>query len=116
MAQKEMRIDKPYLNLPVRPGAPFVWVNWERPDGSLLYEFYVELDFEDPDYYVPCHVERWMGETLRLRIDELSDERIETLVCEAKPRTWTKRPTSAGRGCISRRFAALWGIRTVCTL
>ncbi len=40
-----MRIDKPYLNLPVRPGAPFVWVNWERPDGSLLYEFYVEDDY-----------------------------------------------------------------------
>ena len=37
MAQKEMRIDKPYLNLPVRPDAPIAWVNWERPDGGLLY-------------------------------------------------------------------------------
>ena len=49
MAQKEMRIDKPYLNLPVRPDAPIAWVNWERPDGGLLYELYAELDFEDPD-------------------------------------------------------------------
>ena len=61
MAQKEMRIDKPYLNLPVRPDAPIAWVNWERPDGGLLYELYAELDFDDPAYYVPCHVERWMG-------------------------------------------------------
>ena len=92
MAQKEMRIDKPYLNLPVRPDAPIAWVNWERPDGGLLYELYAELDFDDPAYYVPCHVERWMGETLRLRIDAVSEERLEALVCEDKPRTWTKRP------------------------
>ena len=49
MAQKEMRIDKPYLNLPVRPDAPIAWVNWERPDGGLLYELYAELDFDDSD-------------------------------------------------------------------
>ena len=111
MAQKEMRIDKPYLNLPVRPDAPIAWVNWERPDGGLLYELYAELDFDDPAYYVPCHVERWMGETLRLRIDAVSEERL-VRISRAPGRNGR---TTAGRGCILPHSAASWGIPTACS-
>lgn len=92
MAEKNVFIRAPYLNLPVRSGAPFAWVCWDRPDGCLLGEFYLELDFEAPDYYVVCDMTRFRGETLVLRIDDATEEELAGLALSAEKNIWTRLP------------------------
>ncbi len=95
MKEKPFFVDAAYLNLPVRPGAPFSWVSLHELDGGLLYEFYAELDFQNPAYYVSCPLERWRGRRLHLRIEGEGERGLEGLLPEPARNGWTRDPDSA---------------------
>ena len=67
---KELLVEKRYLNLPVKNGAPKKWVRLLKGD-ILLREFDIELAPADPDFWVFLELTPFTGEALTLQADEV---------------------------------------------
>jgi sucrose-6-phosphate hydrolase SacC (GH32 family) len=71
--QREFSIQKRYLNIPIRNGAPkrqlSVIVN-----GAVEVKNEIELADAQPDWWAPMDVSAWHGRTLILEVDKLSEE------------------------------------------
>ncbi|MDP4205628.1 MAG: glycoside hydrolase family 32 protein [Bacteroidota bacterium] len=84
-------INKRFVHLPVKTGAPKTWVS-VNIDGVWQTEFEIELAPENPDFYATLEVGQWKGKKLSLNAenvtpgskwisltkmsDEMSDERL----------------------------------------
>jgi len=64
----ERVVDKPYMHLPVRNGAPKRLIRW-IVDDTLAREFEIELAEGEPDFWTYTEVKTYMGKTLRLEVD-----------------------------------------------
>jgi len=65
----ELHVEKRYLNLPVKNGAPKVWMRLRRGD-EILREFEIELAQDEPDFWVTLDLRPFSDETLTLWADE----------------------------------------------
>jgi len=72
-AQREFRIDKRYLNLPIKEGAPKRVVT-TLVDGRLEVKNDIELADAEPDWWAPMDVSAWRGKTVTLQVDRLSED------------------------------------------
>lgn len=65
---RTLKIEEPYLNFPVKNGAPQRLVHF-LIDGELLREFKIELAGEEPDFWVYLDISQFEGETAESRVD-----------------------------------------------
>jgi fructan beta-fructosidase len=76
-ATREMVVERRYLHLPVRTGAPrhrVRLVDAALPSGgpgSILREFEIELDEANPAFWVFVDLQKFQGRTIRIEADEL---------------------------------------------
>lgn len=68
-AERPLRLEGRYLNVPVRTGAPKVPLQL-AVDGAVVREFPVELAPENPDFWVFVDVAPWRGRDAVLRTAE----------------------------------------------
>ncbi len=68
-AEREITIEKPYLNFPVKNGAEGRLISF-LIDGELVREFEISLAPADPDFWVFLDVREFKGKTAILRINE----------------------------------------------
>lgn len=70
-----------YLNLPVRLGEnPQRWIRLvDASTGELEYEFHARLDFKNPQGFVFVDLERWMGRSLVLEVEGISEQELAQL-------------------------------------
>jgi fructan beta-fructosidase len=67
---RELMIEKPYLHLPVKNGAPARVMRFVV-EGREVREFTVELADAEPDFWVFADVSAFRGRELQIRVDEL---------------------------------------------
>lgn len=67
---KTTRIEKTYLNLPVRNDATLRRLKIAH-DGRVVQDFEVALTEKEPDYWVFVDVSRWKGEQIEVRAERL---------------------------------------------
>ena len=67
---RDMLIDRPYLHLPVKDGAPKRLMRL-LVDGKLLRQFEIELADATPDFWTYTEVDAYQGKTLRLEVDRM---------------------------------------------
>ncbi len=77
ITERKFRIKKQYLNFPVRQGANGRLMRLVI-DGKVVREFEVDLEANQPDFWVFLDVSEFMGKTVTLRIDKES-EAFETI-------------------------------------
>jgi fructan beta-fructosidase len=71
----EIKVEKRYLNLPVKTGADKRYARLLRND-EVVREFDIELS-DSPDFWVFLDLQDFQGESLRLHIDEIArDEQV----------------------------------------
>ncbi|OGV76476.1 MAG: hypothetical protein A3K19_32180 [Lentisphaerae bacterium RIFOXYB12_FULL_65_16] len=63
MLQRQIPIRKPYLHLPVTPGAPKVQMTF-AVDGATVRAFEIELAPAEPGFWCYAEVGEWQGKTL----------------------------------------------------
>lgn len=63
--ERSIAVEKPYLHLPVKNGAPVLRVRYEV-DGKWVREFTIELAMDEPDYWVFSDVSAFKGKTLKI--------------------------------------------------
>lgn len=61
-------VDKRYLHLPVKTGAPKVWMS-VYAGGVFQYEFEIEIAPGNPDFFATVEVGKWMGKELVLKAE-----------------------------------------------
>jgi sucrose-6-phosphate hydrolase SacC (GH32 family) len=69
---RELTIEKPYLHLPVKNGAPPRLMRFVV-EGRQVNEFAVELADADPDFWVFADVSAFRGRQLQIHVDELPE-------------------------------------------
>ena len=77
-----IKVGHRYLNLPVRldAGNPQRWIRLvDASTGELEYEFHARLDFENPRGFVFVDLERWMGRSLVLEVEGISEQELAQL-------------------------------------
>ncbi len=72
-AQREFRIDKRYLHIPIKNGAPKRKVT-TLVDGRVEVKNEIELANGTPDWWAFMEVGAWRGKTVTLRVDKLPDD------------------------------------------
>ncbi|HET6249937.1 MAG TPA: glycoside hydrolase family 32 protein [Tepidisphaeraceae bacterium] len=72
-ASRQIAIDKTYLHLPVKTGAPKRRMTVSI-DGKVVREFEIELADGKPDFLATLEVGAWKGKTADVRVDQLSDD------------------------------------------
>jgi sucrose-6-phosphate hydrolase SacC (GH32 family) len=77
IAEREFRIEKQYLNFPVRQGASARLIRLVI-DGKVVREFEVSLARAEPDFWVFLDVSEFTGKTVTLRILKESED-FETI-------------------------------------
>ncbi|HBP37234.1 MAG TPA: hypothetical protein DD640_00520, partial [Clostridiales bacterium] len=68
---KIITADERYLTFPVQNGAPKSWVSLHIK-GDLVREFEIELTDGQPDFWVFCDLDQWIGQELTIRIDNFT--------------------------------------------
>ncbi len=63
-------VDKPYLHLPVKNGAPKRLMRL-IVDGTMVREFEIELAEAKPDFWTYTEVDAYEGKTLRVEVDRM---------------------------------------------
>lgn len=71
--QREFKITKQYLHLPIQNGAPKRLVT-ALVDGHVQVRNDVELANGKPDWWAPMDVSEWKGRSLTLQVDRLRDD------------------------------------------
>lgn len=66
-------IDKRFLHLPVKTGAPMVWVSMYI-DDVFQYDFQVEIAPDKPDFFATVDLGRWEGKKLTLKAEGAIDD------------------------------------------
>ena len=77
-----IKVDRRYLNLPVRlgEGKPQRWIRMvDASTGDLEYEFHARLDFENPQGYAFVDLDRWMGRALVVEVEGISEGELARL-------------------------------------
>ena len=69
-AKREFKIEKRYLNLPIKNGAPKRVVA-TLADGRVAVKNNIELADAQPDWWAPMDVSAWRGQTVTLQVDKL---------------------------------------------
>jgi fructan beta-fructosidase len=72
-AQRELAITQPYLNLPVKNGAPKRQVTLAIGQ-EIVRAFDIELADEAPDFWVFTDLTRFLGQTAVLQVDKLRED------------------------------------------
>lgn len=67
---RDLTIDRTYLHLPVRSGAPKRLMRL-IVDGTMERQFEIELAEDRPDFWTYTEVDEWKGETLRIEVDRM---------------------------------------------
>ena len=75
----ELKLEKRYLNLPVKTGAPRRRTRFEV-EGRTVWEFEIELAREEPDFWAFFDVEPFKGRRAVLEVEGLSDPEISELI------------------------------------
>jgi fructan beta-fructosidase len=69
---RDILIDKPFLNFPVKNGAPKKWVTL-LVDGKEQHRFDIELADVAPDWWAHFDATPYRGKTLTVKVDKLAD-------------------------------------------
>ncbi|MDH4207489.1 MAG: 2,6-beta-D-fructofuranosidase, partial [Anaerolineae bacterium] len=69
-SMRELTIEKPYLHLPVKNGAPHRVMRF-LVEARQVGEFTIELADAEPDFWVFADVSAFRGKKLRIHVDEL---------------------------------------------
>ena len=72
-ARREFRIEKRYLNLPIKNGAPKRQVT-TLVDGKVEVKNDIELADGAPDWWAFMDVSAWRGKTVTLQVDKLPED------------------------------------------
>lgn len=72
-AAREFKIDKRYLHIPIKNGAPKRKVT-TLVDGRVEVRNDIELADANPDWWAPMDVGAWRGKTMTLQVDRLPDD------------------------------------------
>lgn len=72
-AEREFKIEKKYLNLPIKHGAKKRVVTL-LVDGKPAVRNDIELADGTPDWWAPMEVSAWKGKTITLRVDKLAED------------------------------------------
>lgn len=83
--EREFRIEKRYLNLPIKNGAPKRVVT-TLVDGQVVVRNDIELASGDPDWWAPMDVGAWRGKTVVLQVKKLPEESRALSLVEASDR------------------------------
>lgn len=71
--RRDFTIERRYLNLPIKNGAPKRLVT-ALVDGAVLVRNEIELAPADPDWWAFMDVSAWTGRTLTLQVDRLPED------------------------------------------
>jgi fructan beta-fructosidase len=88
---RELTIDRPYLHLPVKTGAPKRLMRL-IVDGTMVRQFEIELADGPADFWTYTEVDAWLGKTLRLEVDRTWADSI-VLDAVALADTWPELDT-----------------------
>ena len=77
-AKREFPIEKRYLNLPIKNGAPKRVVTL-LVDGQTVVRNDIELANSEPDWWAPMDVSAWRGKTIALQVDKLPEDSAAAL-------------------------------------
>jgi fructan beta-fructosidase len=69
-ARSELLVNKAYLHLPVKNGAPKHWVSL-RVDGQVARDFEIELAETAPDWWAFIELAPWQGKRLTVEADKM---------------------------------------------
>jgi sucrose-6-phosphate hydrolase SacC (GH32 family) len=72
-AKREFKIEKRYLNIPIRKGAPKRVVT-TLVDGRVEVKNDIELANGDPEWWAPMDVSAWRGQTVTLQVNKLAED------------------------------------------
>ena len=72
-AKREFKIEKRYLNIPIKNGAPKRAVT-ALVDGRVAVKNNIELANSEPDWWAPMEVSEWRGKTIVLMVDNLPQD------------------------------------------
>jgi len=72
-AKREFKIEKRYLNIPIKNGAPKRVVT-TLVDGRAAVRNDIELANAGPDWWAPMDVSAWRGQTVTLQVDRLPED------------------------------------------
>lgn len=72
-AKREFKIEKRYLNIPIKNGAPKRAVT-VLVDGRVAVKNNIELANSEPDWWAPMEVSEWRGKTITLMVDKLPED------------------------------------------
>jgi fructan beta-fructosidase len=72
-AKREFKIEKRYLHLPIRKGAPKRVVT-TIVDGRVVVKNDIELANAEPEWWAPMDVSAWRGRTVTLQVNKLPDD------------------------------------------
>ena len=72
-ARRDFNIEKRYLNLPVKNGAPKRVVS-TLVDGRVAVRNEIELADANPDWWAFIDVSAWHGKTVAIQVDKLSED------------------------------------------
>lgn len=64
---KRMKVTHRYLNIPVRAGAVVEQLDMQV-DGNMVRNMEIELDGENPSYWVTLEVKEWIGKELNMKV------------------------------------------------
>ena len=71
--KREFKITKHYLNLPIKNGGTKLKL-LAYVDGVKLSENSIELNSGNPDWWAPMDVSAYLGKTITLEVDNISDQ------------------------------------------
>ena len=72
-AKREFKIEKRYLNIPIRKGAPKRVVT-TLSNGRVEVKNDIELANGEPEWWAPMDVSAWRGQTVTLQVNKLPDD------------------------------------------
>jgi sucrose-6-phosphate hydrolase SacC (GH32 family) len=72
-ASRGFKVEKRYLNIPIKDGAPKRVVS-TLVEGQTELSNDIELANAAPDWWAPMDVSKWLGNTITLRVDKLSED------------------------------------------
>ncbi len=72
-AKREFKIEKRYLNIPIRKGAPKRVVT-TLVNGRVEVRNDIELANGEPEWWAPMDVSAWRGQTVTLQVNKLPDD------------------------------------------
>ena len=72
-ARREFKIEKHFLNVPIKNGAPKRVVT-TLVDGRVEAKNDIEVANAEPDWWAPMDVSAWRGQTVTLQVDQLPED------------------------------------------